>query len=505
MDDPRFFTPNRDQSGAIITNDDHAERIRNWLGLGQANQTRRAVIQTEVSRYDMVQTSYDLATRTAAYDGNIPRIVPLVQFAPAHVSNDPAEGQVAVRQGEETNNAFTIAPDVYVTKYGLWDRALIRNWPMGWNPNDSNLNEYNVLRGDITSGDGAGFPTGVSIYVYDPDSAPNDFDSGMEVFDLSLYENVVRGGGRYPFSQAANAADSRSGWFSSARARSVFVPFTYRAGQGKVLTSFGIFEVGNPNVDPPETNPQNLPGKATSGPSGPTTPLTDTDTTGQFWLAKHDPINEKFNKIWVDHPNLQPQIHRYIDLRVTTNADGSISPLHPTLGFAKAVIVPGSDEVYGPDQLPGQNYGRTVRYTRTTQTPGPNQYNLNYVDQNESNVDYSLLLTPAELVGFDRNVYNERNFASAVIQPRFKKGYLRFNSDPNVPMPNGDVLVSYRFQFNGAGNTGGGSREDVFAVEYDTRQLINVLLTIRNYPQSTIPNPQTVTLKSTATVRNYIR
>jgi hypothetical protein len=114
-------------------------------------------------------------------------------------------------------------------------------------------------------------------------------------------------------------------------------------------------------------------------------------------------------------------------------------------------------------------------------------------------------LGPQQLAGFDPYNYNEQNFVSAVIQPRFKRGYIQLNSDPNVPLPLGQVLVAYRFQFNGAGNRGLGSKEDVFAVDYDTRQLINVLLTIRNYPQSTVSNPQNVTLKSTAAVRNYIR
>jgi hypothetical protein len=46
---------------------------------------------------------------------------------------------------------------------------------------------------------------------------------------------------------------------------------------------------------------------------------------------------------------------------------------------------------------------------------------------------------------------------------------------------------------------------DVFAVDYDTRQVIDVNLTIRNYPQTTLPTSQTVTLKGSATVRNFIR
>jgi prepilin-type N-terminal cleavage/methylation domain-containing protein len=520
MDDPKFFVPNRDNNGQIITTDAKADRIRAWLSTGRGSG--HAILQTELSRYDMVQVAYSTANRRPIYDSwndpvsggtiLIPRVVPLIQFAPGHVSNEPAEGRVATRPGEETDNSAAIAPDVYVTRYGLWDRALIRNWPKFWNPNDSNANEYSVLRGDITSGDGPGFPTGVSIYAYDPDVSPFDFDSGTEVFDVSLYELAAANSQRYPFSQAANAADSRSGWFSSPRARAVFVPFTYQPGSGKVRTSFLISEVGDPAVNPPATNPQNLPSKVTCGPDGPTTPLTDTDTSGLFWDPRHDPINEKFNKVWVDHPNLQPDVHRFIDLRVALNADGSISPMHPTLGFARASMVPGSEEVYGPDQLPGPNYGTTIRYTRITgRNPGPNQYRINYVDQPQPTndtgaVDYTVIgLSASELAGFNPNVYNDKNFASAVIQPRYKKGYLQLNSDPNVPLPNGEIMVSYRFQFNSAGGGGTGSREDVFAVDYDTRQLMNVLVTIRNYPQSSMPNPQGITLKSTAAVRNYIR
>ena len=68
--------------------------------------------------------------------------------------------------------------------------------------------------------------------------------------------------------------------------------------------------------------------------------------------------------------------------------------------------------------------------------------------------------------------------------------------------------MSYRFQFNGSGANvpAGVNASDVFAVDYDTRQLISVQLTIRNYPQTTnIPNPQTATVKATASVRNVTR
>jgi hypothetical protein len=248
---------------------------------------------------------------------------------------------------------------------------------------------------------------------------------------------------------------------------------------------------------------------------------------GNFYDPAYATINEKFNKVWTDNPNLQPNLDRFIDLRLATSApgggDGSVSPMHPSLGFPKAHIVPGSEVVYGPDQFIGPNLGNTVRYVRVTRAPGPNQYQINYDDQPEpvnpgtGQIDYTMIgLTPGQVAGFNPNVYDPTNFCSAVIQPRYKRGYIRLNSDPNVALPLGEIQVDYRFQFNGskvtyngiqtgAGN-GGVVSSDAFAVDYDTRQLISVLLTIRNYPQTTnVPNPQTVTVKATATLRNVIR
>ena len=86
---------------------------------------------------------------------------------------------------------------------------------------------------------------------------------------------------------------------------------------------------------------------------------------------------------------------------------------------------------------------------------------------------------------------------SAVVQARYKAGYLQLCSDPNVPIPDGRIIVKYRFQFNGP--------SDSFVVDHDTREVMQILLTIKNYPQSSVPNAQTVTLKSTATLRNALR
>jgi prepilin-type N-terminal cleavage/methylation domain-containing protein len=537
LDDPRFFL--NDFTANIGFGQPKLQRVQAWQA--------KAVLQTELSRYDMIQPVYDKVSHAVTYVGDAPVIVPLIQFRPSHVSNDAAQGMVAVREGEETNNAFTIGPDVYRTKYALWSNQIARVWPQGYAPiagTNGGSQQYFVGRNDPSNGQ-AGAPPGYSIYYYDPAVSVTDYNSGQEVFDITTYEAIANAQGRYPFSQAITAANNRSNWLATQVLRDRFTPFDMNTAKGKLLFSFNISEVGDPTQAFNPNNPQNLPTVLTSPAGyGPYTPTQDPSYVppvtspnyvagyipGNFYDAGFQTINERFNWCYVDAPNLATQTDRFIDLRVTPMADGSVSPLHPTLGFAKCTIVPGSEVVYGPDQLPGPNLGNTIRYVRTTRSPGPNQYQINYVDQPEPRdaatqlgqlsgpVDYTLIgLTPGQVAGFNPAVYDPQNFCSAIIQPRYKKGYLKFNSDPNSPLPIGPIQVSYRFQFTGTQTVdatpaqtvpipGGVSSSDVVAVDYDTRQLMSVLLTIRNYPQTTnIPNPQTVTVKATATVRNVIR
>jgi hypothetical protein len=42
-------------------------------------------------------------------------------------------------------------------------------------------------------------------------------------------------------------------------------------------------------------------------------------------------------------------------------------------------------------------------------------------------------------------------------------------------------------------------------VDYDSSEVMEFVLTIRNYPQSNNPEPQSITLKGTSDVRNFIR
>jgi prepilin-type N-terminal cleavage/methylation domain-containing protein len=511
FDDPDFFDanvpipayPNPDPD-PIAPDPTKQQMIQNWIN--------RATIVTEVSRYDMIQPIFNKANRQVEYLGNVPRIFSLIQFRPTTVSNEPADAMAAVRLSEEGEGMAAFGPDVFRTKMGAWSNVFVRFWPSGWQPG---LNQpYEVMRADPN-----GVAPGLSVYFHDPTLGP-DTTSGTELFDTDEYARSMRDGLPYPFSRAMDAANTRSGWITNPALRSFFRPFYPEVGTGKLIGSFALPEYGNgPVVDPdapfPDMNVQHM----NTGPA--LTPANDTNLAGGIgdpeyaqangggpgWQTPYpgggSSINKNFNKMWADHPELRPNIHRFIDLRVGTLRDGSPSLLNPdpSLGFAQTRIVPGTEVVIGPDQNPGPNYGRLVRYTRTTRTPGPNQYRINYTNLPEP-TDYSLIGLPNPPA-----TYTSTDYVSAVIQPRYKAGYIQLNSDPNVPLPEddpatatlneGNISVSYRFQMTGSGDT--------VAVDYDTGQLIQVLLTIKNFPQTTIPNPQTVTLKATATIRNILR
>lgn len=537
-DDPMFFDP------AAVTPDDpyyqangapiydipdpdgtadptKTEMVQNWL--------RVATIQTEVSRFDMIQPVYDMRTRQVEYDANGPKLMTLIQFRPARVSAEPSEGEQAARLGEESEGSKYIAPDVYQSKFPGWSNSILSFFPTGY-----------VAGGSYVVGLNPGTEAGLDLWVFSPPldglaPMPGMTPAGFKLLDDAMYRESLRNNVRAPFSRglaSANYFDIASGrgnWLSDQPTRDNFTGFYADPNRGRARFSYNISEVGivdpNPPFAPtalpdPINNPNNLPGMATWDPTKtgagdpspdiPKSPFNDYPRTGgtvdlsagTFSDLQYSTINRRFNKIWFDYPALRGNIHRFLDLRVTPNSDGAPSPLNPDpmMGFSRTYIVPGSDVVYGPDQNPGANYGHPVRYWRTTHEPGPNQYRINYTDLPEP--DYTLL-------GFPNPVgpYSPTDFVKAVLQPRYKAGYIQFDSDPNVPLPGDDpttpgvneaqILVSYRFQFT--------HPDDAVVVDYDSRQLMTVQMTIRNYPQSTVPNPQSITLYSQASVRNFVR
>lgn len=518
-DDPDFFNAsvpipgytNPDPEPGAGPDPTKEQMIRAWM--------RNATVVTEVSRYDMIQPIFDRASRQLTFDGDVPRLYTLIQFRPSTVSSEPAQAMTAVRLGEESDNSAAFGPDVFRTDSGAWSNLLVRFWPVNWSVGQP----YLITRPDTT-----GVKSGLSLFFYDPAGGLPDTTSGTEIFDIEEYIRAERTNTLYPFTRAVEAANARSGWATNPALRSAFVGMFPESAAGKVIGSFGIEELGTtpvltPVVDTPFANANVA--HMNTGPA--LTPTNDPDLAGVFSDPQYSPdngggtmyndpnsgssINKLFNKVWADNPGMRPNVHRFMDLRMVRSRDGSPSPLHPDplLGFARAKIVPGSEVVIGPDQNPGPNYNRMVRYTRTTGTPGPNQYRINYFDMPEPRNPASNTLDYGQ-IGFPNPppVYDPTNFVSAIIQPRYKAGYIQFNSDPNVPLPGdpafpvtalneGNISVSYRFQMTRAGDT--------VAVDYDTSQLMQVLLTVKNFPQTTLPNAQSVTLKATAAVRNVLR
>lgn len=486
LDDPYFFTLNPPGqpplNGAALAA--KINRIRNWK--------RAAEIMTPHFRYDSVQVLINKSSRQLLLDGNEPRMLSLIEFRPTAIANEPAEGATATRLGEEDDASFLFGPDSFRTTKGSWSSAVVRMYPSDYDSSNPARNEYLIARLDNRAG-----TRGWRIYLYDPDlDADGDDRNGegdpaddLEIFDIRTYELAVANGLAYPFAEGIAAANARSGFMSTARGMNGFRAFFPDLAAGKVTTSIGIDKWGTPGG--PLRADKNQP-TVDTGPF--LSPVNDTALGGNFYDAAYNSINKKFNKVWADNPSLQVNggVHRFIDLRVTPSPDGTPSPLHPdpNIGFRNARIVPGSEVVIGPDQNPGPNYGNPIRYTRVTQNPSRNQYRINVVDVQEPNWAANGWPTPPAN-------YDATNFVSAILQPRYKAGYIQLNSDPNVPLPPGTVTVYYRVQFTGNGDT--------VTVDYDTREEITVLLTLRNFPQASLPNPQNITLKGTASIRNALR
>jgi prepilin-type N-terminal cleavage/methylation domain-containing protein len=499
LDDPDFFTQDPPDKALPSTAErqNQASRIQHWLSIAQ--------IVTAPTRYDMILPIFNRATHEPTYDGNVPRVVSLIQFRPSPVSNEPASGEAAIRLGEETDAPdnttdprLGIAPDVFRTSMANWSSAVVKVTPYDpAGPRATSDFETLDLRSTAAPAD---------FQKLRLNSSNGSVPAGLEMFDVSVYNRAIGNSTMpYPFSQAVAAAQAVSNWLGQPQAvRDEFIPVFPDFKAGQLTTSFGLEEVGNITVSP---TGDNLPQVSTCGPDGIAyTPLNDPNTGGNFYDSQYSSPNERFNKVWADHPELRPNIHRFMDLRVVPMMDKWASPMDPApdgadripwasgwAGFNNVHIVPNSEVIIGPDQNPGTNYGHPIRYTRTTLTPGPNQYRINYTNLVEptsySLIDPALADPPA--------TYDPQDFSSAIIQPRYKVGYLLFDSDPNVPLPAGMIKVRYRFQFNRPG--------DSITVDYDSRDVMNVLLTIRSFAQSNVSTNQNVTLQATAPIRNFLR
>jgi hypothetical protein len=117
---------------------------------------------------------------------------------------------------------------------------------------------------------------------------------------------------------------------------------------------------------------------------------------------------------------------------------------------------------------------------------GLNQYKVNYTDLKTPNWQILGLPDP-----------NTNNDVKRYIEPRFKRGYIEFYSDPTLILPTGNIVVEFDFQVN--------SPTDAVVVDYDTNQEIRVNLTVRRYSGGYTVAPQTVTVTDVVAIRNFAR
>lgn len=269
------------------------------------------------------------------------------------------------------------------------------------------------------------------------------------------------------------------------------------------------------------------------------------NTGGGAPNANSAPVPQRYDPADVNLKVDQTYAKRHLWLRyyaassgnyANLNPAGTISPIgqfyvDPTTNGCPANpmpqyrvrIVPGSETVYGPDQLPGKHYGYRTQYSRVSSSAGrvgPNQYRILY--ENAPNAD---CLTdpndPRAQTGYiefdsqpdtDPNGTQHGGITSANLAPTLENPtqvtgqtpvyrthslpLLKWDTVTNAVVPADPIEVSYSFQMN--------RPTDVVKLDYLTRSIINVNMELRLYdPRSN--RPQTTQLASKITVRNLQR
>ncbi|MEI8283079.1 MAG: prepilin-type N-terminal cleavage/methylation domain-containing protein, partial [Armatimonadota bacterium] len=342
-DDPDFFLATGAQAGAPVNNDAKAVRIQHWKAA--------AKIETEVTRYDLIQPQYDKSSHLARLTNTTgvwsPRVTPLVLFRPSHVEGDGADAQVAATLGNEVEGSDQIGSEVFQGQFAMMSNLSVRTYGLNW----QSVDPYQIARKDATN---------LGIYFVQPGVSgipDTTIGSGTMLYDITAYEDAFRkrqydAASRYPFSVGLDAANVVSAFLSSPNPafRANFMPFTVNTTTGKIIASFNIGEVGDFTKDPNaaanlfsnlDPNPFNFPqvpaqGTVASGWTNTDTSLTPSNdpalvagvfSDAPFWdtsFLRYN-INRTFNKVWADaqagRNGIPSQFgdtggaHRFIDLR----------------------------------------------------------------------------------------------------------------------------------------------------------------------------------------------
>lgn len=443
INDPGFFT--REPQVLIDDLPSHQQRLQNWVNA--------STIVSHDIRDDFIIPSVDEATGNAVYDpyaGNteIPRVRSLVAFMPVKISNEPATGNFVARAGVEITDADTRhAPEYFETENIGWSKdSLVRVF------RSDTLSPYFVTRYRQVFGSAVFDPFVLETVLFDPLVDVDEYNDGFLVFDLEGYLASIQSG--FP----SIGAHLMNGFGNTE-----LVLSTVDYKRGRVIMSFPVeHAIGN-------------------------TPTETTENINAMLTGWQNSTTAN------SQPGLKEYGRRFFNLKTAPpNGANDFNPMGTTARgwLLDAHIVPGSEKVIGPDQAPGPNFGRPIRYTRVanSQRPGPNQYKINYVDMQEPS--WSQLNLPDPNVNSDVATY---------ILPQFQKGYVEFNSDPNVPLPaGGNISVSYLFQMN--------EIADSVTVDYDSAQQMQIEVVVRRFPGSGGDiRPIAVTVKEVVSVRNFVR
>lgn len=448
LDDPYFFMLHGETGLSKIKK---IHRILNWK--------KRGRIITETKRYDMILPVVNPNTKQIMQkNANVPLVRPLIQFQLHVAKSDLARPEHFLGKSD------TFAPESYQTIYGDWTWQQVKLYPASEGKKWSSSQPYIETEGE-----------GLNNFKIIQISSTAQKE---ELFDMKKYLEPRTA---FPFNEAMNAKV-----FEDEEVATYFVPFKIDPKGGRIFTSFEIKEYSEiPRF------------------------LTDTSLkkekkspTDLIQEISNYPINQKFQALWIleekyAKQNQQKRIfnldrslyaRRFVMLN-TQNQEGKLSPL----AFKRAKIVPGSEVVIGPDQLTLDEQPTNVRYRRVKSRPiGPNQYLIHYVDQPHPENLQELVFQPDFLDPGLKKVLMDH-----VLLPAYQKGYVEFQSNPERPLPLGEISISYRFQFN--------QQNDLFAVDYGSGEMISIILTSCHYPVGSLLEPQLMTLSRTLKVRNFIR
>lgn len=392
-----------------------------------------------------------------------PHVRPLVRFAPASVQNDAAVASALDNTGNESPSPVS---SVFGTQFTHWAnpyRVLVYRAANGGNPLTQALLEYYETTDD-----------GRIVHVQNlaPGAVPPDPTALPDVGPMidtakNIFKNTA--------AEFAFDIDNERGTINFAFPSTVLI----HDAAGKPLTAvFAPFAVnGTANM---------------------------TDPPRRFLsLETLDPLA---------NPNMP---------------DATLHPLSPVMKwYADVAIVPGTEVVFGPDQRPGPHYGFRIQYTRIPSKSldpiGPNQYKLNYQNENdplpatqhiELSRGYMEFRPGAEgsnTVNVSDKAWTAGNYDSAVdfkpygvpeykanpaFDPAMQQSMANSKFLPGAGdgVPSDPVEVYYKFQVN--------RPNDVVKVDYLTRELINVTVESRLYDPSS-SRPMSAILTEKLKVRN---